>query len=397
MLVEKKLSELEIGHYIVDIIEQAKNYKITHACYVETPRTVATLHNKGVVSVMIDTSKTRYPTAIDDDEPEVQNPDSAGEKSQAGFIKRMTRATEIFKESKQLQKKIFHDAQSGRELDLAPVMEATNKVIDEIFQNSDALASVINIRKKDQYLLEHSVSVSVLIAIFAKFLKLERNIIHQLAIGAFLHDVGKIMVPDAILNKPGKLTDNEFTIMKTHVNHSIHVIERTPNISKLSLEVAALHHEKINGTGYPYKVRGQNISKYGRMIAICDIFDALTANRVYKDGFAHIKAFNILRRMAQDEDLDAELVDSFIKCMGVYPVGTLVELNSNQLAIVESSNPKDPICPKVRPFFSMQQHDYKPSKAMDLSEEDDFIIKGVRPDDFELDMDQVMEFLMRQG
>lgn len=395
MLVEKKLAELEIGQYIVDIIDQKNNYQLTHACYIETPQTVATLHSKAVYSVMIDTSKTRHPKANEIES--ASDGDTPPASIQAGFIKRMTRATEIFKESKQLQKKIFEGAQSGRELDLAPVMEATNAVIEEIFQNSDALASIINIRKKDEYLLEHSVSVSVLIAIFAKHLKLDRKIIHQLAIGAFLHDVGKIMVPDAILNKPGKLTENEFTIMKTHVNHSIHVIEQTPGISKLSLEVAALHHEKLNGTGYPYKVHGKNISQYGRMIAICDIFDALTANRVYKDGFAHIKAFNILRHMAKEEHLDSMLVDSFIRCMGVYPVGTLVELNSHQLAIVESNNPNDPICPKVRPFFNMDQHNYKPSKPVDLSEEGDFIIKGVRPDDFELDMDKVMEFLIKQG
>ncbi|MFO6425386.1 HD-GYP domain-containing protein [Motilimonas sp. KMU-193] len=394
MLIEKSLSELEIGHYIVDIVQQQRNIQLSHACYVESAQTIAVLHNKGIQSVMIDTSRTR---SIDEPVEPEQPTNRASQPIEAGFIKRMGRASSIFKESKQLQKKIFEDAQSGRELDLAPVIEATNAVIDEIFNNSDALASVINIRKKDLYLLEHSVAVSVLISIFAKYLKLDRDVIHQLAIGAFLHDVGKIMVPDAILNKPGKLTDNEFTIMKTHVNHSIHVIENTPTISKLSLEVAALHHEKLDGSGYPYRVKAERISKYGRMIAICDIFDALTANRVYKDGYAHIKAFNILRHMAGDGHLDSELVDQFIKCMGVYPVGTLVELHSNQLAIVESSNPADPINPKVRPFFSVEQHSYRPSSAVDLSEGEDYIVKGVRPDDFELDMEQVIEYLMKQG
>ena len=110
----------------------------------------------------------------------------------------------------------------------------------------------------------------------------------ELSIGAFLHDVGKIKIPDKILNKPGKLTVNEFEIMKTHVLHSVNIINKIPEISKLSLEVAALHHEKLDSSGYPMGLAGDKISQYGRMITICDIFDALTANRVYKDGMAQV-------------------------------------------------------------------------------------------------------------
>jgi hypothetical protein len=133
------------------------------------------------------------------------------------------------------------------------------------------------------------------------------------------------------------------------------------------------------------------------MIAICDIFDALTANRCYKDGYSHVKSFSILRRLAKQDHLDTSLVDQFIKCMGVYPVGSLVELNSNKIAIVERKNQGNPTKPKVRSFYDAETNHYEMAKNIDLSDDDDFIIKGVRADDFDLDMNKIVEFLLMEG
>ena len=382
MIVEIKISELKVGHFVVEIINQQNKYSLTHSGHIKNEQVIANLLAKGVQSLLIDKSKTKFGEKTNKKNPihlDVQ------------------KAKDIFDHSKNIQKKIFADALHGQALDLAPVVEITNQTIDEIFKNSDALACVINIRNKDEYLLEHSVSVSVLITIFARFLKMDRPIVEQMSIGAFLHDVGKIMVPDKILNKPGKLTDDEFTTMKTHVNHSIDIIKKTPNISKLSLDVAALHHEKLNGNGYPFKVKANDISIYGRMIAICDIFDALTANRCYKEGYSHIKAFTILRNLAENQHLDQRLVDQFIKCMGVYPVGSLVELSSNKVAIVEQRNSEDPTNPKVRSFYSAKHNHYVEAEDVDLTKTKDFIVKGVRADDFDLDMNKIIEFLLMEG
>lgn len=133
------------------------------------------------------------------------------------------------------------------------------------------------------------------------------------------------------------------------------------------------------------------------MIAICDVFDALTAHRCYKDGYSHTKAFSILRGLAKKEHLDSRLVDLFIRCMGVYPVGSLVELNSNKLAIVEARNQEDPTNPKVRSFYSAKNHRYEMTQDIDLSADEDFIVKGVRADDFDLDMNKIIEFLLMEG
>ncbi len=392
MIVSTPISELKVGHFVVDINEQHGTFKLTNAGHIKSINVINNLKTKGVISVSIDTSKT----LIEESTSQVPKP-SKPSKNKQEVIENLKQAKELFSQSKQIQQKVFSDAQHGLPLDLSPVLDITDKTIDTIFDNSDALACVINIRNKDEYLLEHSVSVSVLMTIFARFLKIDKSIIQELSLGAFLHDVGKIMIPPEILNKPGKLTEEEFTIMKSHVNHSIDIIKRTPEIPALSLEVAALHHEKLDGKGYPFNVKGEDISKYGRMIAICDVFDALTANRCYKEGFSHIKSFSILRSLAENNHLDATLVDQFIKCMGVYPVGTLVELSSNKLAIVESKNSHDPVNPIVRSFYNAEEKHYEESQDIDLSDEEDFIVKGVKPDDFNLDMNKIIEFLLMEG
>jgi HD-GYP domain-containing protein (c-di-GMP phosphodiesterase class II) len=395
MIIEINITELMVGHFVVDIVKQQGSFNLTNASHIKNEKIIQNLLHKGVESLLIDTSKTLTNNIeIVDKKSAIQR---HSDDNNRPVILSVTKALKLFNEAKNIQKKVFEDALLGKELNLTPIIGVTNKTIDTIFKNPDALACVINIRKKNEYLLEHSVSVSVLMTIFARFLNIDKQIIQLLSVGAFLHDVGKIMIPDKILNKPGKLTKNEFEVMKSHANHSIEIIKRTPDVAELSLEVAALHHEKLDGTGYPFQMKGGNITQYGRMIAICDIFDALTANRCYKDGYSHVKSFSILRRLAQQNHLDISLVDQFIKCMGVYPVGSLVELNSNKIAIVERKNQGNPTNPKVRSFYDAETNHYEMAKNIDLSDDDDFIVKGVRADDFDLDMNKIVEFLLMEG
>ena len=384
MIVEKKLSELEIGHYVTNIAKQNSTFSLTAPGHIKSKAVINHLKSKKVLSVFIDDSKTLLP------EPKPL-------KDRATIAAEIKEAKEIFDKSKAIQKEVFSAALNGTTLDLEPVVEITNKSVDAIFNNPDSLACMINIREKDEYLLEHSVAVSVYIAIFARHLKISKKIVQHLSIGAFLHDVGKIMIPDEILNKPGKLTDEEFTTMKTHANHSIDIIKNTAGISKLSLQVAAQHHEKLNGYGYPNQLKGDDITKYGRMIAICDIFDALTATRVYKKGFTHAKAFSILLELTKQNHLDLALVNEFITCIGSFPVGSLVQLNSKKLAIVEQSNDGDVTNPKVRSFYSVKLNHFLNTQDIDLTDTEDFIVKGVRAEDFDLDMNKIVEMLLMEG
>lgn len=383
MKVEIDISELQVGHYVVKIAKQLGNFNLTSAGHIKSEKVINNIKSKQVLAVIIDESKTIKASPANN--PKVK------------IAAEVKQAKAIFDESKNIQKSLFSQALSGADLDLTPVIGVCNKSIDAIFNNPDSLACIVNIREKDEYLLEHSVAVSVYITLFARYLEFDRDIIEQLSIGAFLHDIGKTMISDDILNKPGKLTDEEFIVMKTHANHSIDIIKKIPDVSALSLEVAALHHEKLDGTGYPFQVKGEKISRYGRMISICDIFDALTATRVYKKGFSHPKAFTILRDLAQKNHLDAELVDLFIRCIGVFPIGSLVQLASNKLAMIEERNENNPTKPKVRSFYSVAVNEFVDTENINLEETEDFIEKGVCAEEFDLDMNKIIEMLMMDG
>ena len=390
MLIEQEITDIVVGTYIEKITVQTGSFRLTQAEWVKNEIVLNKLIEFGIKRVLVDTEKFDAKMAAD-----ALSADTLERKRD--FSVKMTQAKALISASKEIQKRMFQHIEEGMEIDLLSVKTLTSELIETIFTNSDALMCAVNIRNKDEYLLEHSFAVSMLMALFCRYLGINKTDIEELAIGAFLHDIGKIRTPDHILHKPGKLTADEFDIMKLHVNHSIDIIKSIPGISKASLDVAAFHHEKLNGEGYPLGLAGQQISRYGRMLSICDIYDALTANRCYKEGLTQLKSFSILRSLAQDGQLDLNLVHAFIKCMGVYPVGSLVKLNSNRLAIVEGYNKTDPIRPKVNSFYSLDKRDFENSNQIDLSMVDDGIAESVRADDFNLDMAEIMRFLASEA
>ena len=390
MLIEQDITDIVVGTYIEKITAQTGSFRLTQAEWVKNQIVLNKLIEFGIKRVLVDTEKFDAKMAAD-----ALSADTLERKRD--FSVKMTQAKALISTSKEIQKRMFQHIEEGMEIDLLSVKTLTSELIETIFSNSDALMCAVNIRNKDEYLLEHSFAVSMLMALFCRYLGINKTDIEELAIGAFLHDIGKIRTPDHILHKPGKLTADEFDIMKLHVNHSIDIIKSIPGISKTSLDVAGLHHEKLNGEGYPFGLAGQKISRYGRMLSICDIYDALTANRCYKEGLTQLKSFSILRSLAQDGQLDLNLVHAFIKCMGVYPVGSLVKLNSNRLAIVEGYNKTDPIRPKVNSFYSLDKLDFENSNQIDLSIVDDGIAESVRADDFNLDMAEIMRFLVSEA
>ena len=148
-----------------------------------------------------------------------------------------------------------------------------------MFTHGDAMLCLARIRAKDAYLMEHSMNVAILLANFYCYLDLDRSVLKELTLGGLLHDVGKIMTPDEVLNKPGKLTDEEFAVMRQHVVHSYEILSNTPGITATMLEVAANHHERLDGTGYPQRLKGEQLSLYTRMSGIVDVYDAVTADR----------------------------------------------------------------------------------------------------------------------
>ena len=239
-------------------------------------------------------------------------------------------------------------------------------LIDSVLRNHNALACIGRIREKDNYLMEHSINLSVLMGIFAKAMKIDRETMHQAMVGALLHDIGKIMIPDNILHKPGKLDDNEFARMKQHVVFSRELLKNTPGIHPLSVNVAAQHHERIDGSGYPEGLTGCQICQEGKMVAITDVYDAITADRCYHKGLQPTVALKKLLEWSGTH-LEEKLVHTFIRSMGIYPVGSLVMLESGRLAVVVEASEKDQTRPIVRVMYHSRLKQYIRSEVIDLS------------------------------
>ncbi|MFC0120277.1 HD-GYP domain-containing protein [Pseudoalteromonas xiamenensis] len=392
------VNELEPGMFVARVTRQTGRVKVKNQGWVKTQKAISALAAAGIVEVEIDPSKTLQteqpvdaaPIVEASSTPVIETP-TLEEKPKAWhkvtkIDKELDVAVELYNEAKQLQQKAFDDIRDGRNIDVEPFKAAANGIIDSIFRNQDALSCIARIREKDSYLLEHSLNVSILISIFAKHLGLERDIIEQLATGALLHDIGKIQVPDAILHKPGKLTDEEFAIMQQHANYSRDIVE-TAGLGEIASQIAGFHHERLDGTGYPYRLKGDDLSLYVRMASIVDVYDALTAERVYKVGMTPIKAFKYLKDNCPNH-FDESLVTQFIQCIGLYPVGTLVKLRSFKVGVIAESNHEAPLKPVVKVFYSAKHMHYVPVQDIDLSSKkiDDELDAAIKPEEFSIDL-----------
>jgi len=383
------IDELEPGMYVVAVHKQKGNLEIKTQGWVRTLAVIAQLKKKGVLEVTVDLTKTlndaaKTPAAA---ATAPVSADSAKKREKVSFEQELGQANVLYQQAKSLQKKAFADIKAGRELNLSLFQDCATGFIDSVFRNQDALLCISRIREKDAYLLEHSVNVSILMTIFAKQLGFDEALIQQLATGALLHDMGKIKVPDAILNKPGKLTAEEFAEMRRHVVYSKEILEQIPGLSPVSLDVAAVHHERLDGKGYPLGLSEQQISVYGRMISIVDTYDAITAQRCYKEGQSGISALKILKRETP-HSYDPVLLAQFIKAIGIHPVGTLVKLTSQKLGIVTKSNEEDPLRPVLKVFYNCKFKRYIEVAVLDLASNrvDDEIEGAVMPEDFGIDL-----------
>jgi len=282
------------------------------------------------------------------------------------------RARSLHNEANRIVRDMMGDIRLGKQIQLEQIEPLVERIVDSIFRQQDAMLPLARLKDHDEYTFQHSVSVCALMTSFARTLKLPRDIIHEIAVGALLHDVGKAAVPDEILNKPAKLTDAEFLKMKSHVVQSKIILQGTPGISQIALDVAAQHHERFDGTGYPNKLKGDEISLYGQMGAIVDVYDAITSNRVYHKGMAPTEALRKLLEWSKFH-FNPTLVQAFIRAVGIYPTGSLVRLESRRLAVVQAQNPENLMQPVVKVIFHSRGY-YMTPEIVDLRRSQDRIV-----------------------
>lgn len=296
------------------------------------------------------------------------------------------RAVPLHREANRIVRDMLVDIRLGKQVEMEQVEPLVEHLVASIFRNQDALLPLARLKRHDSYTFQHSVSVCALMVSFARGLGLERPIIKEIGIGALLHDVGKAKVPDAVLNKPAKLTEAEFAKMKSHVVQSILILQNTPGISQIALDVAGQHHERFDGTGYPNKLKGAEISLYGRMAAIVDVYDAISSDRVYHKGMSPTAALGRLLEWSKYH-FDPALVRAFVKCVGIYPTGTLVRLKSDRLGVVLEQHPDKLLQPRVKLIYHAAKRYYLEPEVIDLAWQgcQDRVIGHEEYEDWEID------------
>jgi putative nucleotidyltransferase with HDIG domain len=376
MIKKIPVEKLERGMYIHDLGCSWMDHPFLRDSFlISTPEDVRKLRNTDICELYIDTERGKdvpqEPAAKEVRQDTRTHTDVAEDKSQAplqvSVFEERARARRIHSHAKQVITNIMHEVRVGRQIELEPVKNAVAPLVSSILRNKDALLGLTRIRHKDKYTFEHSVSVAVLLVSFAKEMELDRDSVIKIGIGGLLHDIGKTRVPNQILNKPGKLTEEEFVIMRGHVVHSREILEQTSGIDPVPLAVAADHHERYDGSGYPNGKEGLEIGLYGRMAAIVDVYDAMTATRVYRKA---IEPHEVLRKLIEWSkfQFELELVQRFVQCVGIYPAGTLVSLASGRIAVVLASGTAGLLYPLVRIVYDAHKKKPVPPIDLDLSE-----------------------------
>lgn len=278
----------------------------------------------------------------------------------------IVRAKKLLSEVKTKTQVLMDEVKRGKQVDMQQVENIVDKMTESVLNNSDALVSLARIKSKDEYTYLHSLSVSALCISFAEHLGLDDARIKSIGIGGLLHDIGKVRIPEEILNKPGPLTEKEFEIMKEHVKHGDCILRQTTtHIDDDAVSVTAHHHERLDGTGYPEALKGDDISQFGQIAAIVDIYDALTSERCYKDAVPPTEALRKLFEWSNNY-LNRDLVERFIAHLGIYPIGALVRLKSGFLAVVVDHGEEGLLHPVVKAVYDTRKRKLIPSFEIDL-------------------------------
>ena len=265
-----------------------------------------------------------------------------------------------------LHEAVFAPLQAGGTLDAGRVTEAVNNLTESVLRNPDAMLLFTQLKSKGDYTQSHSLDCSVYMTVFGRFLEMSPEDIALLGHVGLLQDVGKVRLPTTLLEKRERLSEDELAQLRKHVDYSVEILSNTPQLPKQLPELAMLHHERHDGSGYPRKLKGKEIGLIGSIAGIVDTFSALTARRPYAEALAPSTALSILYKH-RGTLLDGYLVEQFIRCIGIFPLGSVVELNSGEIGIVIAQNLAKRLQPRIMIIRDAAGAELRPQKLLDLS------------------------------
>ncbi|MDD1614719.1 MAG: HD-GYP domain-containing protein [Methylococcaceae bacterium] len=311
----------------------------------------------------------------------------------SSFEKEIERAGHVYQETSNLVRSFMEDVSLGEPIAVEIAKKAVAQCVDSILQAPDALLWMTQLKNRDLYTSQHSMNVCILAIALGRQINLPAVELNNLGLCGMMHDMGKMLVPLEILNKPGKLEPDELKIMQSHPELGWKLLLSSSGMYGGAIDVAYSHHERIDGTGYPRQLTAEQITPYSRIVAIVDVYDAMTSDRVYQKGKTHLDAINIMTKICGTQ-LDSGLTYKFIKCLGIYPPGCIVEMSNGEIAIVVEANQKRNLKPKA---ILLLDEDKKPRSErlvdlskmdLDASGQEYRIAKIVRADDYGIDLNK---------
>lgn len=263
------------------------------------------------------------------------------------FVEEMHGAKQAYTAAKGVIQQAMDDVRMGSALNMEAVQQVVEGMADSILRNPDALTSLSRLKQFDEYTFYHSVNTALLALSMGRDLGYDRTKLLQLGTGMLLHDIGKTQIPLELLNKPGRFEAHEFEMMKQHVMRGAEVLSATTGLSDAFLKPTLEHHERVDGTGYPYHYCKKDLSEFGLIAAIVDIYDAVTSDRCYHKGKSPHETLKFLYQLGTQGHVESELVQRFVQIVGVYPVGSCVALNTGEAAVVIQTNRGASLKPRV--------------------------------------------------
>jgi putative nucleotidyltransferase with HDIG domain len=401
MLKKINVRDVKLGMYLQEVCGSWMDHPFWKKSFeITNPKDLTTLMECGIQEIWIDTDRgldidsqdggLSEAEAKQNIEHKLQQAAESPSKSSSriSMQEEIAKARQIHSKAKEAVTSMFNETRMGKALQLEEVSSLVDDISLSITRNPEAFLSLSRLKTKDNYTYLHSVAVCALMIALGKQMGLDQALLKDLGMAGLLHDIGKMMIPDEVLNKPGKLSDEEFNTVKNHPLRGWEILKDSPGVCDIAIDVCLHHHERTDGKGYPDKLSGDAISLFARMGAVCDVYDAITSVRCYKSGWEPSDA---IRKMAewQEGHFDKVVFQAFVKTIGIYPSGTLVKLKSTRLAVVIQQSELNLLTPIVKVFFSTSKNKQLMPEIVDLSNSIDGILNAEDPVKWGFDLKQL--------
>lgn len=397
MLKKINVKDVKQGMYLQEICGSWMEHPFWKKSFELTdPGDVKTLQECGIHEIWIDTARgldVELSVHAESAEESSQKVNSNLQKAiptakpvpRVSMEEEIVQARKVHGKAAQAVTSMFREARMGKALQLDEIATLVDDISMSITRNPEAFLSLSRLKNKDNYTYLHSVAVCALMIALGKQMNLDQALMKDLGMAGLMHDVGKMMIPDEILNKPDRLSDEEFKIVKNHPQQGWEILKGSTGVCEMALDVCQHHHERVDGAGYPHKLSGEALSLFARMGAVCDVYDAITSNRCYKIGWEPAEA---IRKMAewQEGQFDHAVFHAFVKTIGIYPSGTLLKLKSTRLAVVIQQSEKSLLTPVVKVFFSTKANAPLQPEIIDLAQSTDSILNAEEPQKWGFDL-----------